>query len=316
MATSFLQDLAPRAWAMVRGQHGVIARRQLLDLGLTAAAIRHRLETGRLHAVHRGVYAVGRPELSQEGWWMAAVLAGEEDALLSHQSMAEHCGFRRLLGLPIEITVPSRCHRSRPGLIIHRSDIDPAHVIERNGIPGVSVVVAMAQIAPRLPLGDLERAINQADALDLIDPDALRCTLDHLGQMRGVRRLREGLDRRTFAMSRSELERRFRPIARRAGLPKPETCVMRNGWEVDFLWRGLGLVVETDSLRYHRTPAQQARDRLRDQAHQAAGDTPVRFTHSQVRYEPARVERTLRRIAHTLRAKSPQPPASNKVAEP
>jgi very-short-patch-repair endonuclease len=77
---------------------------------------------------------------------------------------------------------------------------------------------------------------------------------------------------------------------------------MRNGWEVDFLWRELGLVVETDGLRYHRTPAQQTRDRLRDQAHQAAGDTPVRFTHSQIRYEPERVERTLARIVRTLAA--------------
>ena len=51
-----------------------------------------------------------------------------------------------------------------------------------------------------------------------------------------------------------------------------------NGFEVDFFWPTLGLVVETDGLRYHRTPAQQARDRVRDQAHTAAGLTPLRFT--------------------------------------
>lgn len=163
------------------------------------------------------------------------------------------------------------------------------------------MVVDMVQVAPRLPLGELERAINQADGKDLIDPESLREGLEGLGPMKGVRPLREALDRRTFAMSRSELERRFRPIANRVGLPKPETCVHHNGFEVDFLWRELGLVVETDSLRYHRTPAQQNRDRLRDQAHQAAGDTPVRFSHSQVRYEPEYVERTLKRIAGTLR---------------
>ena len=103
-------------------------------------------------------------------------------------------------------------------------------------------------------------------------------------------------------MSRSELERRFRPIARRAGLPNPATCVTRNGWEVDFFWPDLRLVIETDSLRYHRTPAEQNRDRRRDQAHLAAGDTPMRFTHGQVRYEPEHVERTLRRVAARIRS--------------
>lgn len=159
----------------------------------------------------------------------------------------------------------------------------------------------MVQIAPRLSLGELERAINQADSLGLIDPEELRSRIDQLGPMKGTRPLRSALDRRTFSMSRSELERRFRPIARRVGLPKPETCVLRNGWDVDFLWPDLRLVVETDSLRYHRTAAQQTRDRLRDQAHLAAGDTPVRFTHSQVRYEPEYVERTLVRIVKALR---------------
>jgi len=293
--------MAAAAWALVRAQHGVITRRQLIEIGYTEAAIRNRLETGRLHEIHRGVYAVGRKARTQEGLWMAAVLAGEESALLSHQSMAEHFGVRPRLGMPVEITIPGRHRRSREGLIIHRSEIDPAHKVERDGIPGVSVAVALVQIAPRLSLGALERAINQADGLDLIDPETLRSQLEDLAPMWGVKPLREALDHRTFAMSRSELERRFRPIAKRVGLPKPETCVMRNGWEVDFLWRDLGLVVETDSLRYHRTPAQQHRDRKRDLAHLAAGDTPLRFTHSQVRYEPGYVERVLSRIVQRLR---------------
>jgi very-short-patch-repair endonuclease len=73
-----------------------------------------------------------------------------------------------------------------------------------------------------------------------------------------------------------------------------------NGFEVDFYWPGLGLVVETDGLRYHRTPAEQARDRLRDQAHTAAGMRPLRFTHEQVRYEPGHVLETLIATARFL----------------
>jgi very-short-patch-repair endonuclease len=103
-------------------------------------------------------------------------------------------------------------------------------------------------------------------------------------------------------MTDTELERRFLPIARRAGLSRPETQAHVNGFRVDFYWPELGLVVETDGLRYHRTPAQQAIDRIRDQAHAAAGLTPLRFTRAQVRYEPSHVEATVAAVARRLRA--------------
>jgi very-short-patch-repair endonuclease len=78
-----------------------------------------------------------------------------------------------------------------------------------------------------------------------------------------------------------------------------------NGFRVDFLWPELGLVVETDGLRYHRTAAQQARDRVRDQAHAVAGLTPLRFTHAQVRFEPSVVQETLAGVASRLRRLGP-----------
>ena len=114
--------------------------------------------------------------------------------------------------------------------------------------------------------------------------------------------MRDILDRRTFRFTRSGLERAFRPIARRARLPQPETRYRVNGFEVDFCWPRLGLVVETDGLTYHRTPAQQAEDRLRDQAHTVAGMTPLRFTHGQIKYEPSYVEATLAAVASRLEA--------------
>jgi very-short-patch-repair endonuclease len=114
--------------------------------------------------------------------------------------------------------------------------------------------------------------------------------------------LRQLLDRRTFTLTDSELERRFLPLARAAGFGQPRTGEQLNGFKVDFFWPELGLVVETDGLRYHRTPAAQARDRLRDQAHAAAGLTTLRFTHAQVRYEPRHVRETLAAVARRIRA--------------
>jgi hypothetical protein len=59
-------------WALARRQLGVLARWQLIELGMHPQAIKHRIAKRRLHPVHRGVYAVGRPEITREGEWMAA----------------------------------------------------------------------------------------------------------------------------------------------------------------------------------------------------------------------------------------------------
>jgi very-short-patch-repair endonuclease len=157
-------------------------------------------------------------------------------------------------------------------------------------------------MALRLDREPLEAAINEADKLDLCDPERLRAALDDAKGHPGVRALRTVLDRRTFTLTDSELERRFLRIARGLGLSLPETGVYVNGFRVDFYWPDLGLVVETDGLRFHRTPAQQARDRVRDQAHTAAGLTPLRFTRAQVRFQPAYVGETLAAVASRLGA--------------
>ena len=92
----------------------------------------------------------------------------------------------------------------------------------------------------------------------------------------------------------------FLRLVRSAALPEPETQCHLNGFRVDFYWPDLGLVVETDGLRYHRTPAQQTRDHARDQAHMAKGLTALRFTHAQVRCEPEHVIETLTSVLSRL----------------
>jgi very-short-patch-repair endonuclease len=155
----------------------------------------------------------------------------------------------------------------------------------------------LIDLTPRLDRRGVERAVNEADKYDLVHPPELRRALDLREGEPGVAKLRHILDRRTFRLTKEELERRFLPLARKADLPVPLTGQFVNGFEVDFYWPDLGLVVETDGLRYHRTPAEQARDRLRDQAHTAAGLTQLRFTHEQVRYEPEYVTRILAQTA-------------------
>jgi DUF177 domain-containing protein len=282
----------------------VVTRRQLLEVGLTAHAIEHRLARGRPHHVATGVYSVGRPELSQDGRWMAAVLSCGPGAALSHHSAAVLWRIRKLALRAIDVTVSHSRRSARPGVTVHRRrSFGEPDVTTRRGIPVTTPICTLIDLATtRLSDSDLEAAVNEADKLDLVDPESLRAALADHPKRPGGPRLRRLLDRRTFTLTDSELERAFLPIARRAGLPKPQTQQLVNGYRVDFFWPELGLVVETDGLRYHRTPAQQARDALRDQTHTAAHLTPLRFTHAQVRYESDYVEATLTAVAARLSA--------------
>jgi very-short-patch-repair endonuclease len=301
MGSSKSQKLGREAWRRAASQHGIVTRRQLLELGLSAQAIQHRIEKGRLHPVERGVYAVGRPELSRRGRWMAAVLSRGSRAALSYGSAAALWGIDRERRGAIEISVSSGSARSRPGVLVYRrTNLPPSDVVTNGGIPVTTVVRTLVDLASRLDRADLERAVNEADRLNLIDPVTLFEALDRHPGKQGVGLLRDLLGERTFRLTDSELERRFLRLVAEMRLPMPLTQQRLNGFRVDFLWPDLKLVVETDGLTYHRTPAQQARDHLRDQIHLAAGYTPLRFTHSQVRFEAGYVRLTLLAVVNRL----------------
>jgi very-short-patch-repair endonuclease/predicted transcriptional regulator of viral defense system len=301
MGSSTLHLLSSDIWRLVAKQHGVVARRQLIELGLSGQAIQHRLSKGRLHRLGRGVYTVGRPELSRRGQWMAAVLGCGSRAVLSYGSATALWGFGKERSRSIEISVPVTSVRQRPGVNVYRRpNLGPCDVVVRDGIPVTAVVRTLIDMATHLDRAGLERAINEADRLDLIDPEALLDALESRSGLRGIAPLRALLSDLTFRLTDSELERRFIPIALEAGLLPPLTRQQVNGFRVDFFWPDLGLVVETDGLRHHRTAIQQSRDRLRDQVHSAAGLTPLRFTHAQVRYEARWVRDTMAAVARRL----------------
>jgi very-short-patch-repair endonuclease len=232
--------------ALAGKQHGVVARWQLIAMGMTPRAIKYRIERGRLHPVFKAVYAVGRPQVTRLGRWMAAVLACGDGAALSHGSTAAHFGLGDE-GDEIEVSISRDIRRA--GIRVHRRSA-AFDVTVHLGIPVTTPTQTLIDLAPR--------------------------------------------------QTPSELERKFLPIARRAGLDTPLTQQWLDGYRVDFYWPDLGLVVETDGLRHHRTPFTQAHDARRDQVHLVAGRTPLRFTHAQVAHSPREVERTLRDVARRL----------------
>ena len=290
-------------WRLVRLQHGAIARRQLLDAGLTARAIEQRIVSGRLHPVWRGVYAVGRPELSRHGRWMAAVLACGPDAVLSHGSAAALWGFGSERRGLIDVTVARASRRRRPAIRVHRrAALRAEDMTAHEGIPVTSPVRTLIDEATELTARRLERAVNEADKFDRVKVDDLHAALAHYRGVPGVLPLRRLLDPLTFRLSDSDLEQAMRERSDAAGLPVPETKVQVNGYDVDFFWPALGIVVEADGLRYHRTPLQQRRGLERDQAHTASGLSPLRFSHWQIAFDPEYVQLILRQTADRAHA--------------
>jgi very-short-patch-repair endonuclease len=288
----------------------VVSRRQLINLGVSPKAVERRVASARLHVLWRGVYAVGRPTVTAQGWWTAAVLACGTGAVLSHDSAARLWGMRgantgnegrRARPPVIHVSVPSNRSRRLHGIRSHRRrQLGHAELTQREGIPVTTPARTLIDLATLLQLSQLEEAVNAADKLGLVDPEQLRRKVDYRKGTDGVKALRRLLDRQTFSLTESELERRFLKLIRREGLPVPKTQQRIEGFRVDFLWPELRLVVETDGLRYHRTAAQQAKDRLRDQALVGAGLTVLRFTHAQVVFEPSRVVETLGAVLKSI----------------
>jgi Protein of unknown function (DUF559)/Transcriptional regulator, AbiEi antitoxin len=301
MAGSKSTTRSAAAWGLARAQHGVLTRRDLERLGFSKIAIDHRLDTGRLHLITRGVYAVGRPELTPRGRWMAAVLACGDGAALSHRSAAQLWGIGYQEGKRIDVTVRRRAEIHRTGLKVRmRPKLPERSVVRRFGIPVTHPIQTLIDLATELQIMRLERAVNEADKLDLVDPESLRQALDGYVGMPGVKALRTMLDRHTFRLSDSDLEILFRPLAVAAGFPLSLTKHRVLGYEVDFWFPDHGLIVETDGLRYHRTASQQARMAKRDQVHTASGFRVLRFTHWQIAKAPDEVTDILRRIRQVL----------------
>jgi very-short-patch-repair endonuclease len=232
---------------------------------------------------------------------MAAVLGGSPGAVLSHRTASRLWSIGTEEGDEIEISVPIARRPRMAGVVVHRrARLGTRDTTTYQRLPVTSPTRTLIDLATFLTRNALEEAVIEADKRDLIRADALRHALgSHAGEP-GTGVLRELLDRRSFVLTDSQLERRFLRIVEQAGLPTPMTQHHLDGFRVDFFWPELKLVVETDGLRYHRTAAQQTADRRRDQAHVAAGRTALRFSHAQVAFEPQEVQITLRRVAERV----------------
>lgn len=273
-----------RIGGVTRAQHGVVTRAQLVDAGLAPGAIRHRIASGRLRVLHRGVYATG-PMLLPHARDMAAVLACGPEALLSHRSAAAASGLIEPIGdQPVDVTVPHPFDRGRPGIRVRRSArlaVDERTC--RDGIPITSVARTLIDLGTVLPEHRLERCIAHAEREGLVTrAELLECITRHRGRV-GIRRVRAVVERAGGpSLTRSEAERRFLTLVRTAGLPSPGTNVAVGEYEVDFLWREHGIAVEIDGYRFHSSRPRFEADRRRAASLAALGIQVIPLTWAQV----------------------------------
>ncbi len=204
-----------RVAGMAARQHGVVSAQQLRRAGIDKSAAFHRVRHGRLHRVHRGVYAVGHAFLTPEGRWMAAVLASGSGAVLSHRSAAALWGLLPVPSGPVDVTAPASSGRSRrAGIRLHRSlSVPGACTTTHRGIPVTTPARTIADLGRAAP-AEVRRALRQAAVVGLHIPEGVEA--DH---------------------TRSELESQFLGLCRRHRLPLPEVNVRIGSMTVDFLWR-------------------------------------------------------------------------------
>ncbi len=295
-----------RIAALAAGQHGLVTRAQLLGLGVSPSAVTRRLSGGRLHAVHRGVYAVGHPLLTRRATELAAVLACGPRAVLSHGAAGALWGLVAWNGAR-HVTAP-RSRGPVPGVSVHRTrGLLPAETTVCEGVPCTTWARTLLDLAGDLPVHRLARALEAAALAGMYDQAELTSVLDRAAGRRGAGRLREALARGhhlTPSGTRSVLEEAFLALIRCA--PRPLPAPRTNAWpallgdptfEVDVLWKDERVVVELDGRRYHELEGARQRDRARDAALVRNGYTVIRLTWADVTQRPGR---TLRRVERAL----------------
>lgn len=176
-------------------QHGVVGRRQLQELGMGREAIEVRLRAGRLHRLHRGVYAVGHKALSLESRWMAAVLACGPGAVLSHRSAAALWGIRDPSSRAIEVTSRAKS-RSRGSIQRHFAMLPDDEVTTQLEIPVTTVPRTLFDLAAVSSVDAVEHALLESEYLRLHDRLSLPDLLDRYPGRRGSPAIAECLERR------------------------------------------------------------------------------------------------------------------------
>lgn len=272
--------------------HGVVIRAQLLDAGISHDEIRHRLGTGALIRVHRGVYRVGHVAPSLEAGYLAAVWACGDRALLCGPAAAFVLGVIR--GRPPLPEVMAPVKRRPSGVRTHRvAQIDPRDITAARGIPVTTVPRTLVDVAAVLPDDELARACHEAGVRYRTTPREVEAVLERRSNTPGAAKLRRVISGDTPLLL-SKLEAGFLRRLCKAAVPLPETNRPAGDHYVDCRWPEQRLTVELDSYRFHHSRQAWEQDRRREREARARGDEFRRYTWADVFEQPTQMLADLR----------------------
>ena len=197
----------------------MLSLRELRECGLTDEAVQSGCASGRLHRLHRGVYAVGHANPPREGRWPAAVKACGGDAVLSHFSAAALWEILERDERHPEVTLPRTGTRLLDGIRVHRAPLGRDDRARRAGIAVTSPARTLVDLAAALSPLALRRAVGRAQALRLVSVRQVLAALERAGPWRGRGDAR-GHPRRGPAPTRSELEDVVLDLIVRGGLQR------------------------------------------------------------------------------------------------
>lgn len=286
------------AW-LAEQQHDVVGRAQLLGLGVSGRAIDLRLANMRLRRIYRGVYAVGRSELSNDGWCMAAVLLAGEGSAISHRTAGAHVGVLRWRPARADVTV-ARERRQLGPIQLHYGAIAPDELTVVRGVPCTGISRTLFDLAAVLSPSAVGSAMKEAEVLRLTDEVTLQELVERYPHKPGVGVVRDLIAGGAVVplRTRSDLEIAFLEFLRVRGLPLPETNVwVRIGqlWiEVDCLWRDRKLIAELDGKQAHLTTHAFEKDRERDRALLVSEWRSIRVTWRMLHHGARELEADLR----------------------
>ncbi|MGH2938047.1 MAG: type IV toxin-antitoxin system AbiEi family antitoxin domain-containing protein [Solirubrobacterales bacterium] len=285
-------------------QYGVVATRQLDDLGYGRNSVAKAAKAGRLHRVHRGVYVVGYRRLSWRGRCMAAVLASSP-SVASHLSAGWLWGLLRYRPETLHVTSPS-ARRAKRSFVVHQADLPEADRAIYEGIPVTSVARTVLDLAVDRSARDIRRQMQRGEDFKVFDLREMRSLLARSNGHRGKAKVEASLDgfRPDHVFTRSGLERRFLEVVREAGLPEPAMNLFVEGFEIDAWWADHRFGVELDVYETHGSRLSFEEDRERDDKLLLAGIETTRVTGPRLDREPGAVVVSVRRhLARRARIK-------------
>ena len=270
-------------WAAVeeqaQKQHGLINRKQLLELG-SKAAFDHAVASGRVVKTDfRSVYRLAG--ISMEDWRVkasAAQLRLAPGSALSHTTAATIWGldgFGRVVPTVFHVTAPRGRECVDDRIRLHLTNDGAAPSVVHKNLVVTTVPRTLLDLASCVRERDLEAALDSARRIHEFSAEELNAQLDEIGRGKDG----TALLRLLIAKRKDPLDSRLevfiaRELLRRGITGAIEHFVARDAMgriimEIDFAWPGRLIALHGDSYEFH-TNKQAFEDDLAKRARLAA----------------------------------------------